>query len=70
MSSGKESAADDVNVVRSVGAAIALEDVDAVLAVLDPQVRWHGAGDGEQEEGCRKTATRCSPSFSGLTPTA
>ena len=53
MSSEKESAADDVNVVRSVWAAIALEDVHAVLAMLDPQVRWHGAGDGEHEAGCR-----------------
>lgn len=42
----------DAELVRDAWNAFARGDVDAALAVMDPNVRWHGAGDGEHEAGC------------------
>ena len=38
--------------VRRAWEAFARGDVDAAVAALDPQVRWHGAGDPGSEGAC------------------
>ena len=38
-------AASDVALLRRAWDAFARGDIDAATEVLDPQVRWHGAGD-------------------------
>jgi len=45
--------ADDVELLRRAWQAFSRGDLDAVTAVLDPGVRWYGAGDGEETEGCQ-----------------
>jgi ketosteroid isomerase-like protein len=46
-------AASDVVLLRRAWEAFARGDLEAVTEVLDPRVRWHGAGDDEHEDGCR-----------------
>jgi ketosteroid isomerase-like protein len=42
----------DVALLRRAWDAFARGDIDAATEVLDPHVRWYGAGDGEHEGGC------------------
>jgi ketosteroid isomerase-like protein len=44
--------ASDVELVRGAWDALARGDVDAALDVLDPQVRWYGAGAPDAEGAC------------------
>ena len=46
-------AASDVELLRTAWEAFARGNIDAVMQVLDPHVRWHGAGDDEHNDGCR-----------------
>jgi ketosteroid isomerase-like protein len=43
----------DVELLRSGWQAFVRGDVDAAVAVLDPEVRWHAAGDPHGEGACR-----------------
>ena len=51
-SEGTGAARGDVELVRGAWEAFSRGDLEAATAVLHPQVRWHGAGEGEQEGGC------------------
>jgi ketosteroid isomerase-like protein len=42
----------DVVLLRNAWEAFARGDVEAATHVLDAQVRWHGAGDDEHNDGC------------------
>lgn len=42
----------DVALLRKAWEAFARGDADAATEVLDPKVRWYGAGDDEHEGGC------------------
>jgi ketosteroid isomerase-like protein len=42
----------DVELLRQAWAAFARGDTEAATKVLDPDVRWYGADDEEQEGGC------------------
>jgi ketosteroid isomerase-like protein len=42
----------DVQRLREAWAAFSRGDVDAVADVLDPDVRWYGAGDPDAEGAC------------------
>lgn len=42
----------DVELLRRAWEAFARGDLEAVTQVLDPQVRWHGADDPDDEGGC------------------
>jgi ketosteroid isomerase-like protein len=44
--------ASDVELVRSAWDAFSRGDVTAATTVLDPDVRWYGAGDPEGEGAC------------------
>lgn len=52
-------AASDVALLRTAWEAFGRGDLEAVMQVLDPHVRWHGAGDDEHNhddkhnDGCR-----------------
>jgi ketosteroid isomerase-like protein len=45
--------ATDVQRLREAWDAFSHGDVDAVANVLDPDVRWYGAGDPDAEGACR-----------------
>lgn len=48
-----ERADGNVGLVRRAWEAFSRGDLDAVTSALDPEVRWHGAGDEDASEGCR-----------------
>jgi hypothetical protein len=44
--------ASDVELLRGAWEKFSRGDLAAVAAVLDPGVRWHGADDPDNEDGC------------------
>lgn len=47
---------EDADLVRSAWNAFARGDVAAATALLDPEVRWYGAGDPDGEGACHSRA--------------
>jgi hypothetical protein len=45
-------AAGDVELLRRAWEAFSRGDLDAATEVMDPQVRWHGAGEPDAEGAC------------------
>jgi len=46
-------AASDIELLRHAWEAFARGDLNAATDVLDPHVRWYGAGDPDAEGACR-----------------
>ena len=50
---GESNGSSDIELVQAAWDAFARGDLNKAVAMLDPKVRWHGAGEDEQEGGCR-----------------